>query len=348
MQDQRKTAAILYTDIVKFGALMSKDREWALKLLDRNRDFLKPIIEKHNGEWLKEIEDSTISCFSTSEEAVNCALEIQRTLKDEIELRLRIGIHFGNVVCSKGAVFGTAVDVASSIEPLVEPGGIGISEHVYYDVRNVPDINAEFLGEKRLKNVDHPVKVYSLKTDRVPATSATPYTEEQIEAIERKFRHRQWTTFAAIVVAVLFVVYSVFIRQTAKETIDIIDVPTTVTDTVRIAVLPFNDVSSQKDQEYFCDGIALSIIDALSPLQGLLVIDPASAFSFKGTNAGAKEIGEKLNVEFILQGDLLKESNLLRILVRLIRVADGAQIWSERYEKELKEIFLFRMTYPFQ
>lgn len=162
MEKHRKLAAIMFTDIAGFTALMSKDEENALRILQKNRDTIKILVSQFNGEWLKEMGDGTLSSFGSVVDAVNCALEIQNSLRDETDFKLRIGIHIGDVIVEEGDVFGDGVNVASRIEKLAEPGGICISERVYDDIRNKPVLQVAFLGEKTLKNVDYPVKIYSL------------------------------------------------------------------------------------------------------------------------------------------------------------------------------------------
>jgi len=168
MKQSRKLAAIMFTDIVGYTALMGKDEAKALQLLHKNRDLVKPLVQGHDGEWLKEIGDGTLSSFASAVEAVNCALEIQQSLKDDPDLSLRIGIHIGDVVVEEGDVFGDGVNVASRLEPIAAPGGICISGRVYDDIRNKPDIETVYLGEQSLKNVDHPVKVYALTGEGLP------------------------------------------------------------------------------------------------------------------------------------------------------------------------------------
>lgn len=164
----RKLAAIMFTDIVGFTSLMGEDENRALALLQKNREFQKARIGEHNGEWLKEMGDGTLSSFGSAVEAVNCARAIQIGLRDDPDLTLRIGIHVGDVVFEEGDIFGDGVNVASRIEPLAKPGGICLSGRVYDDIRNKPDVDAVLLGEKQLKNVKHPVKVYALKGEGLP------------------------------------------------------------------------------------------------------------------------------------------------------------------------------------
>jgi len=162
--EQRKLAAVMFTDIAGYTALMSKDEQKALTLLQKNRELQQPLAEKHNGEFLKEMGDGTLLCFQSALDAVSCAMQIQETVKDDPDLNLRIGIHLGDIVFKDGDVFGDGVNVASRIETLAETGGIFISEEVYRSVRNQPDIQVEFKGEEQLKNVDHLVKIYTIIT----------------------------------------------------------------------------------------------------------------------------------------------------------------------------------------
>ncbi|MFC1513679.1 SUMF1/EgtB/PvdO family nonheme iron enzyme [candidate division KSB1 bacterium] len=168
MTEKRKLAAIMFTDIVGYTALMSKDEHKALQVLQRKRETLKPLIAKYNGEFLKEIGDGTLSSFRSAVEAVTCATAIQRTLKDETDFNIRIGIHIGDVVIGESDIFGDGVNIASRIEPLAASGGICISERVYDDVRNKSDINTTFIGERDLKNVDRPMKVYAITSEGLP------------------------------------------------------------------------------------------------------------------------------------------------------------------------------------
>ncbi len=164
----RKLAAIMFTDIAGFTALMGEDESKALDLLARNRTLLKPLIEQHHGEWLKELGDGTLSSFASAVDAVNCAIEIQQRLREEDDRSLRIGIHLGDIVFEDNDVFGDGVNVASRIEPLAESGGICVSDRVYDEIQNKPDICTVFLGEKTLKNVKRPMGVYALVGHGLP------------------------------------------------------------------------------------------------------------------------------------------------------------------------------------
>ena len=181
MNDQRKLAAVMFTDIVGYTALMSKDEQKAMALLKENRELQQSLTKKHNGEFLKEMGDGTLLCFQSALDAVRCAMEIQQSVKDDSDLNLRIGIHLGDIVFKEGDVFGDGVNVASRIERLAKKGGVYLSENVYQSVRNQPEIRAEFIGEKTLKNVDHSVKIYSLSFESGKSTKPGFYHQGKSE-----------------------------------------------------------------------------------------------------------------------------------------------------------------------
>lgn len=153
----------MFTDIAGYTSLMSRDEQKALSILEKNRALQKNLAQKHNGEFLKEMGDGTLLCFSSALDAVRCAMAIQESVKDDSDLNLRIGIHLGDIVFRDGDVFGDGVNVASRIETLAEAGGICFSEEVYKSIRNQPDIQAVFVSKKRLKNVAEPVNIYMIR-----------------------------------------------------------------------------------------------------------------------------------------------------------------------------------------
>jgi len=284
----------MFTDIVGYSALMSKDEKKARQSLEKHRHILKSLVEQFDGEWLQVVGDSTLSSFVSVVNAVACALEIQHLLIRKLELKLRIGIHLGDVVFKKGEVYGDGVNVASRLEPLAAPGGICISERVYNEIRNKPEMKAVFLGDKTLKNVDLPMRIYALTGKGLPVISAKAFLGEK---------------------------------------------PSGTKPLPSIAVLPFTDMSPGKEEEYFCDGMAEEIINTLTHVDGLHVVSRTSSFAFKDRREDLREIGRKLNVEKLLEGSVRKSGNRLRITVQLINVEDGFHLWSERYDREMENVF---------
>ena len=168
MTEDRQLAAIMFTDIVGYTRLMGKDEAKALQTLEQQRQFINPLLAKYRGEMLKEIGDGTLSRFRSAVDAVDCAIEIQHEILKKADFCIRIGLHVGDVVFKGGDIFGDGVNVASRIETLAEPGGICVSGSVYEYIRNQASVNAVFLGEKELRNVAEPVKVYALAGDGLP------------------------------------------------------------------------------------------------------------------------------------------------------------------------------------
>ena len=162
--EERRLAAIVFTDICGFTELMGRDETKAMALLDQQRALLKPIISNFNGEWLKEIGDGVLISFPSAVKAVTCSLEIQRILAHNSDLTLRIGIHIGDVVKKENDVFGDGVNVASRIQPLASPGGICISGAVSEALSSHPKYNIVSKGEQELKNILQKHSIFQLTT----------------------------------------------------------------------------------------------------------------------------------------------------------------------------------------
>ena len=163
----------MFTDIVGYTSMMSKSEKDALQAIQTVRDILKPLTVKHEGKWLKEIGDGTLSSFSSAVDAVSCALEFQRSIGDK-DFKIRIGIHVGEVTLTENDIYGDGVNIASRIEPLAPPGGIYITDRVFEDISNKQEFKAQFVGTRSLKNVERPIKVYTLVGEGLPDPPAQP------------------------------------------------------------------------------------------------------------------------------------------------------------------------------
>jgi adenylate cyclase len=299
MSQVRQLAAIMFTDIVGYTTLMGEDEQNAFELLNKNREIHRPAIEKFGGKWIKEIGDSVLASFSTVTDAVMCAGSIQQAAAGIPGLQLRVGIHLGDVIFENNDVFGDGVNIASRLQVICSIGGIFISESVYNSVANKKGITATFLREEMLKNVKEPVKIYEV--------SIAP-SEDQGSLIQA--------------------VYSAEEKKPVK-----------IIPGKSIAVLPFVNMSNDPEQEYFSDGMAEEILNSLTHLKDLKVAGRTSSFQFKGKNTDLREVGEKLNVSTVLEGSVRKQGNRVRITAQLINVEDGYHLWSERYDREMDDIF---------
>ena len=165
----KKLKAIVFTDIVDFTKLSAEDEQHALNLIDKQREVVKPIVEKHNGEWLKEIGDGLLFSFDSSLDAVNCSIDIQQNLKDIKDFKIRIGIHQGDIFIKDGDVFGDDVNIASRVESFAPEGGIAISDKISKDISGVKDIKTSFVGYKKLKGVEQETQIKAISSHNLPS-----------------------------------------------------------------------------------------------------------------------------------------------------------------------------------
>ena len=295
MSQSRQLAAIMFTDIVGYTAVMGDDEQMAFELLNKNRLVQKPLIEQYRGKWIKELGDGVLSTFSTITDALNCACSIIKACAQVDGLRLRIGIHHAEIVFENNDVFGDGVNIASRLQSIASIGGICISEAVRNNVANRKEIKTRFIKEEILKHVREPIRIYEVVIDDAD-TLQSP------------------------------------MKSTYNETMKIVPEKS-------IAVLPFINISNDPEQEYFSDGMAEEILNSLSHLKDLKVAGRTSSFQFKGKNFDLREIGNKLNVGTVLEGSVRKQGNKLRITAQLINVEDGFHLWSEKYDRNMDDIF---------
>lgn len=330
MLQTRQLAAIMFTDIVGYTALMGEDEQKAFEVLTKNRELQKPIIEKYGGRWIKELGDGVLATFTTVSDAVYAAQDIQQQCNQNSEFALRIGIHHGEIVLDWDDVFGDAVNVASRIQAIAPVGGIYISESVQYIIANRTDIETRFIKAEKLKNVREPLKVYEVIT----AASLQSSTTNKMIA---RFRKKGSTKYALILLALFLLAgaYLTYTFFTGKSSTASEEGATEKS----IAVLPFVNMSNDKEQEYFSDGLSEEVLNLLTKVEGLKVIARTSSFAFKGKNEDIRSISEKLGVAHILEGSVRKAGNQLRVNAQLINSEDGRRLWSEVFEREMSDIF---------
>ncbi|MFN2439388.1 MAG: adenylate/guanylate cyclase domain-containing protein [Chitinophagaceae bacterium] len=176
MPQSRQLAAIMFTDIVGYTALMGDDEQKAFELLNKNRQLQKPLIEQYGGKWIKELGDGVLASFSTVTDAVQCAISIQQFCTNIPDLKLRIGIHLGEVVFENNDVFGDGVNIASRLQALAPIGGIWVSEAIYNTIANKKNIETKFVQEEILKNVKEPIRIYEviINNSTTEPTNLTP------------------------------------------------------------------------------------------------------------------------------------------------------------------------------
>ena len=328
---QRHLAAIMFTDLVGYSAVAQRDDPLALALLEEHRELLRPLFARFGGQEIKTIGDAFMVEFPSALDAANCAVEIQRTLSKrnhdvatDRQIELRVGIHIGDVTPRDGDVYGDGVNIASRIQPLAAPGGICISQDVERQIRNAFTPRLEKLGPTALKNIQLPLDLFRVvlpweKPKRVAASA--PRSQPRVV----------WLLISVALIVVL-AIGIVFLRSRSHAP------PASKS----VAVLPFVNMSAEKDNEYLSDGIAEDLCTALTQIKGLHVPARTSSFAFKGKTEDIRKIGEELNVATVLEGSVSKAGNKLRVTAQLVNIPDGYQLWAANYDRQMTDILEVR------
>ena len=297
---ERRLSAILAGDVAGYSRLMGEDEEGTLARLNAHRDeFLDPKIAEHRGRIVKRSGDGILIEFASAVDATRCAVEIQRGMGErngavlpDKRIELRIGIHVGDIIIAEDDIFGDGVNIAARLEGIAAPGGLSISEDTWRQVRGKVAADFVDVGEKHLKNIARPVRVFQL--------ALAPTTLAAAEAPPP---------------------------------------PLTLPDKPSIAVLPFQNMSGDAEQDFFTDGMVEDIISGLSRIKWLFVIARNSSFIYKGRAVDVKQVGRELGVRYVLEGSVRKAAGSVRVTAQLIDAAGGTHVWAERYDRKSDDIF---------
>jgi TolB-like protein/class 3 adenylate cyclase/Flp pilus assembly protein TadD len=345
--EQRRLAAIMFTDMVGYSTLAQRDDQLALELLEEHRGLLREIFPRFNGTEIKTIGDAFLIEFQSALEAAQCAIEIQRTLAKrnhdvtaDRRIELKIGIHIGDVVHRGGDVYGDGVNIASRIEPLAGAGGICVSMDVERQIRNALEARFEKLAPTELKNISVAMDLFRIVLPWEQRTKAEP-AEASVSG--RSFPALRLLWVGAIILALVGAGWW-FAHQSGRQVVSPPSVSSSraapATDQKSIAVLPFVNLSADKNDEYLSDGMTEELLNVLTKVKGLRVPGRSASFAFKGRNEDDifRKVGEQLHVHAVLEGSVRKAGDKLRITAQLINVADGFHLWSETYDRDMKDI----------
>jgi adenylate cyclase len=341
---KRKLSAILSADVVGYSRLMGEDEETTVQTLTTYRDIITNLIEAQNGRVADAKGDNILAEFVSVVDAVRCAVEIQRELKkrnselaDHRKMEFRIGINLGDIIEEEETIYGDGVNIAARLEALAHPGEICISGTVYDHVRNKLDFGYEYLGEQTVKNIPESVRVYRVLID--PEAAGRVIGEKRFLG---KISHRAAITafIILIVVAGGLAGWNLYLRQSKRVEPAYLDrMAFPLPNKPSIAVLPFVNMSDDPKQEFFSDGLTDQIISTISKLQNLFVIARNSTFTYKGKPVKVQKVAEDLGVKYVLEGSVQRTTDRIRITVQLIDATTGGHVWSERYDREPKDIF---------
>jgi TolB-like protein/class 3 adenylate cyclase len=322
MQSQsRQLAAIMFTDIVGYTAMMQADEKMAVAVIKHYNTALEKLVTQFNGQVLNYYGDGSLCIFSSATDSVNCSLEVQTELRTDPVVPLRSGLHIGEVFFENEKALGDGVNVASRVQSLGQENTILISEEVHNKIKNNTSISAASLGHFEFKNVGKSMEVFALTNEGL----SIPKRKKMEGKLKKK--NLQKRNIIAALSFILLIVAAFFIYKNDKAA------------DKSIAVLPFVDMSAGKDQEYFSDGLSEELLNLLAKIPELKVIGRTSSFSFKGKNEDLRSIAQKLGVAHLLEGSVRKDGNKIRVTVQLIKADDGSHLWSETYDRDLEGLF---------
>jgi len=346
-RSKRKLSGILSADAVGYSRLMQEDEASTISTLEDSKRLMSALIEQFKGRVVDAPGDNLLAEFGSVVDATECAAKIQKELKtknaelpDNRRMEFRIGVNLGDVVEEADRIYGDGINIAARIEGLAEPGGICISRTAYDHVKNKLKLGYEYLGEHSVKNIAEPVRVYRVLTE--PEDAGKVLGEKRfLGRISRKVA--MVAIIILVILAGVLVGWNIYLQQSKKiepASLDKMAYPLPVKPS--IAVLPFDNMSGDPNQEFLCDGMSEEIITALSKVPYLLVIARNSTFSYKGKPVKIRQVAENLGVRYVLEGSFRKAGDRVRVTAQLIDAIKGHHLWAQRYERELKDIFVLQ------
>jgi len=305
---ERRLAAIFSADVAGYSRLMGNDEVSTVRTLTAYREVMSALIQQHRGRVVDSPGDNMLAEFSSVVDALQCAVEIQQELQTKNadlppprRMQFRIGINLGDVIVEGERIYGDGVNIAARLESLADAGGICISGTVYDQVETKLALGYESLGEQSVKNITKPIRAYRVQSAPDPMFSSLPGKSE----------------------------------ITARLQTGVLPLP----EKPSIAVLPFVNMSSDPEQEYFSDGITEDLITDLSKVSGLFVISRNSVLMYKGKAVKPEQVSTDLGVRYMLEGSIRKAGARVRITAQLIDATTGYHLWAERYDRNLEDIF---------
>jgi TolB-like protein/class 3 adenylate cyclase/Tfp pilus assembly protein PilF len=312
-RERRRLAAILAADVVGYSRLMGRDESGTLaRLREHRKQRFEPSLARFGGRLVKLTGDGALAEFPSAVDALGAAIEFQQSMveanrdqPEDTRIAFRIGLHLGDLIVDGDDLYGDGVNVAARLEAEAPPGGIVISRNVQDAVASRLKATFDDLGSLALKNIERPTQVF--RVGWLPADWSVPAVTAALPSLGSKLPPP--------------------------------DKPLTLPDKPSIAVLPFNNLSGDSEQEYFADGMVEDITTALSRFKSLFVIARNSSFSYKGKSPDIRQVGRELGVRYVLEGSVRKANGRVRITGQLIDSATGAHLWADRFESSIEDIF---------
>ena len=342
---QRRLAAILAADVVGYSRLMGVDETGTLTELKKHRaEIFDPKAAQHHGRTVKLMGDGQLVEFPSVVEAVHFAVEIQCAMRDRNEavpegqrIQFRMGVNVGDVIVEGDDLYGDGVNIVARLEGIAEPDGICLSRTARDQVRDRLDLDLRDLGEVEVKNIARPVRTFEVEMNDKARNLMTP-----VQSLPPPAHSKNWRAITLGGVLAISVISGLLWWQQWVGT----DKPQSSMqnalarhDGPSIAVLPFANSTADKRQDYFAAGITEDITTDLSKVVGLFVTPSSATRGYGGEDIDPREVAGKLGVRHILEGSVRRADNRLRITAKLIDTTAGVQIWAERYDRDLNDVF---------
>lgn len=327
-EPKRTCAAIMFSDIVGYTALMGENEDLAYQLVKKNVRLHQDIIKKYHGKLVKEMGDGVLSSYPSGKEALGAALELQQYYQKTKKFSLRIGIHFGEILEDRHDVFGDAVNIASRLQTLGSPGSVLFSQKIREDIDENSSLKSVSLGKFKLKNVKEPLEVFALANEGL----VIPKRGEMLKLLESRLK--KFMVGGLVLLTLALFGFGVYHQTSINKLM--------AEPEKSIAVLPFENLGQNLDEDYLVEGLTEDIISQLSKISSLRVISKSGVNSYKNKKDNLKSIGSVLNVNFILEGNVQIFKNRVRIRTNLVDVKNNKNIWAETYENNTDDIFLMQ------
>jgi adenylate cyclase len=323
---------------------MGEDEGETVKTLIAYRKIMGELIQQHRGRVIDSPGDNILAEFGSVVDAVQCSVAAQNEFKarnaelpEKRRMEFRIAVNLGDVIEEEGRIYGDGVNIAARLEALADPGGICISKTAFDQIETKLPLGYEYLGEQTVKNITKPVGAYKVLMEPRVVGAGAKDKKPWIPVLRRK-----GVLAGAVALLVMIIgaaVFNFYWRAAKIEPASLSRMAFPLPDKPSIAVLPFANMSGDPKQDYFSDGLTEQIITTLSMIPRLFVIARNSTFVYKGKPVKVQKVAEEQGVRYVLEGGVEKSDDRVRITVQLIDAIKGYHLWSERYDRELKDLF---------
>jgi adenylate cyclase len=326
---KRQLAAILFTDIVGYTALMQENEQNAVFITKRYMSVLKECVSLHDGNILNDFGDGSLCCFNSATEALRCSIKMQQLLQQEPKVPLRIGLHIGEIFFEDEKVMGDGVNIASRIQSLAQGNTILFSREIFDKIRNQSEFKCVPVGLFEFKNVDDPMEVFALANDGLIVPEKKQMSGK-LKEIQKKPAKKKWILGLAAII--ILAISALFIAHGLKN-------QKGFTGDKSIVVLPFENYTNDAGQENLINSITEEITTQLAKIADIKVIGRTSAVLYKKSKKPLDQIADALGVSAYLEGSVSKEGDKIRITAQLIDANTQDHIWAQSYIRDLKDIF---------